>query len=234
MNALRGGAPKGKEQPSTYELAKQLVDNPDQLHIYDQAKWNLLGHAVREERFMGHYPWLKRMDSRGVERTMSVPVFSGFSADTQTALIVRKDPWTHQNDPESWVVAEQSLATGEYVEPKILSVNVDAARRMWIQLAPRNYQNWPPGYHPSLYARPYDQIRLTGKLDDDYHLAEAEYRAGQLGSVVQYEDIEALESMIVAVQRLRWSAAERAFLEAQKAAHQQLGVHGLVALEYAA
>jgi hypothetical protein len=223
---------KGDQQPGLYGLAEQLVDNPGQLEVYDHAKWNLLGHADREQRFQGHHPWLKKRDSRGVERTMSVPVFSGYSEDKQTVMVVRKDPWTHQNDPESWLVVEQNLLTGDYAAPKILSANIDAGRRMWLQLAPRNYDNWPPGYHPALYARPYDQLRITGQLDRMYHLQSAEYHAGLGGERVAYEDIEALESMIVAVQQLRWAEAERAYQEvrAQMMA-EELGARGVMTLE---
>lgn len=231
MRKVRGEMVRGVQEPRV-SLAEQLVDNPGQLEVYDHAKWNLLGHADREERFQGHHPWLKRWDSRGIERTMSVPVFSGYSEEKQTVMVVRKDPWTHQNDPESWIVAEQNLVTGEYAVPKILSANVDAGRRMWLQLAPRNYENWPPGYHPALYARPYDQLRITGQLDRMYHLETAEYQAGLGGERIAYEDIEALESMIVAVQRARWIEAERAYQEARaQSAAAELGARGLAIVE---
>lgn len=186
-----------------FEFATQLVDNPDQLQTYDRAKWNLLGHANKELRFEGHHPWPKRYDREGIERTLSVPVFTGFSAATRSVMIVRKDPWTHPRDPASWLVAEQNLETGAYVEPEILSSSVDAANQLWLQLAPGNYSNWPPGQHPSLHAPRYDQLRVSSQLDDSYHIDTVEYREGLYGKRVTYDDLEVLEAMIVAVQLRR-------------------------------
>lgn len=210
MNTLRGEAFRGKSQLDGNGLAEQLVDNPGQMERYDRAKWNLLGDASRERRFEGHHPWLKKTDSYGAERTMSIPVFSGYSPEAETVMLVRKDPWTHQNDPDSWLVGEQNLVTGEFAVPRVLSANVDRANRLWLQLAPTNFGNWPPGLHPALFARPYDQIRITGPMDKDYHLETAEYRDGRKGRALQYEDIEALESMIIAVQQQRWAAVVEA------------------------
>lgn len=232
MNTLRGEALRGKQQADTTRLAEQLVDNPWQMQVYDQAKWNLLGHADRRARFEGHHPWLKHRDSRGIVRTMSVPVFSGYSPETETVMAVRKDPWTELNDPESWLVAEQKLTTGDYVEPKILSAYVDRANRLSLHLAPGNYDNWPPCMHPALFARPYDQIRIIGQLDASYHMRGAEYRDGRRAPAIEYADIEALESMIITVQQQRWKMAERAFQEARaRATAEELGFRGLALLD---
>lgn len=196
--------------PALFELAEQLINHPEQMGVYDTAKWNMLGHADPKERFAGHHPWLKRTDSHSHERVFSVPVFSGFSPQTASVLMVRKDPWTPPDEPNSWLVVEQSLVTGRYIEPKVLRASVDAGRRLWLQLAPRNYEQWPPGKHPALHALPRDQLRITGTMDTDWHLHELEYRDGA-GSVVRYEDIEALESMIVALQLMRDRDYSRAF-----------------------
>jgi hypothetical protein len=194
-----------------FDFAAQLVDNPAQLETYDRAKWNILGHADKELRFQGHHPWPKRYDGSGMERTLSVPVFSGFSPSTRSVMIVRKDPWTHQNDPASWLVAEQNLETGVYIEPEILSASVDRANQLWLQIAPNNYANWPPGLHPSLHAPRYDQLRISSRLDAAYHVDGVEYREGLYGKSAIYQDLEILEAMIVAVQ-LRRQAEEEARL----------------------
>ncbi len=209
-----GESVHGNFEGPVFDFASQLVDNPGQLATYDSAKWNLLGHADRELRFEGQHPWPKRVNTSGEERTFSVPVFSGFSADTSSVIIVRKDPWMHQNDPASWLVAEQNLETGTYVEPKIISSSVDRANQLWLQLAPRNYSNWPLGFHPSVHARRYDQLRVSSHLDAEYHLESLEYREGTYGSQVSYDDIEILETMIVAVQRQRQADNERRLREA--------------------
>lgn len=195
-------------QPEVFPFAEQLVDNPDQLARYDQAKWNLLGHADREMRFQGHQPRPKLIGNDNTERTYSIPVFAGYSEETESVLSIRKDPWTHQNDPDSWLVVEHNLVTGNYVTPGILSSSVDAAHQLWLQLAPQNLANWPVGKHPALHARRADQLRITGNLDGDYHLATAEFRAGLGGGAVDYKDIEALESMIKLVQRVRQASEE--------------------------
>lgn len=228
MRVVQGESRSAAAQAELFFYAEQLVDSPDQIDRYDRAKWNLLGHADRGMRFQGHHPWPKRIDDRGVERTLSVPVFSGFSEETESVLVVRKDPWTHQNDPASWLVAEQNLTTGVYIEPQILSANVDAARQLWLQLAPRNYSNWPPGKHPALHSLRRDQIRLTGRMDNDYHLMTAEYHEGMGGRCIEYEDIEALESMIIVVQQLRRAAEEEVSrAEQQRTRDVLLGVHGI-------
>lgn len=233
MRATRGEKSRPSRQADLYGFAEQLVDTPSQLEVYDYAKWNLLGHADRELRFSGHRPRPKRLDRRGIVRTLSVPVFSGYSAQTQTVMAIHKDPWTHQNDPESWRVVEQKVTTGEFAQPKILSAHVDAARRLWLQLAPSGFDNWPPGRHPALFARPYDQIRIEGKLDDAYHLETAEYREGLQQPGIVYEDIEALESMIVAVQQIRRAATERALQEAYQRSEvvADMGLRALASIE---
>ncbi|MBC7764282.1 hypothetical protein H7Y29_01060 [Microbacteriaceae bacterium] len=214
MNDKQGKSEHRIFRGPDFEFAEQLVDNPDQLQTYDRAKWNLLGHADKERRFQGHHPWPKRCDREGVERTLSVPVFTGYSAATRSVMIVRKDPWTHPRDPASWLVAEQNLETGVYIEPEILSSSVDVANQLWLQLAPSNYTNWPPGLHPSLHAPRYDQLRVSGRLDDRYLIDSVEYREGMYGKKVTYDDLEVLEAMIVAVQLRRQYEDEACLHEA--------------------
>lgn len=210
-----------------YSLAEQLVDDPVKMQVYDTTKWNLLGHADSNERFAGHHPWPKRHDVYGNERVFSVPVFSGYSAETGSLLAVRKDPWTDPSDTTSWLVVEQNLLNGRYVEPRILRVNIDAARRLWLQVAPRGYSNWPSGKHPALFAPPRDQLRIEGRMDKKWHLYELEYRDGCDGAVY-YEDIEALESMIVAVQQMREIEYSDSFERTHRTAVQQaMGIRSI-------
>ena len=234
MRAARVEKSRPSRQDICNAFAEKLVDNNAQLERYDRAKWNLLGHANKDLRFAGHHPWPKRTDARGIERTLSVPVFSGYSPETESVMVVRKDPWTHPNDPQSWLVAEQNLATGNYVEPKILSASIDAARHLWLQLAPANFDNWPGGLHPALFARPYEQIRIEGRLDAAWHLDTAEYREGLRKQSITYEDIEGLESMIVAVQQKRWAAWEdelgRARLQQETA--MDMGLRAVTSLDH--
>lgn len=208
MNGKEGESVRATLEGPIFEFATQLIDNPEQLELYDQVKWNLLGHAQKELRYQGHHPRLERYDDRGGERAYTIPVFSGFSVDTRTAMIVRKDAWTHHLDPATWLVAEQHLETGVYTEPKVLSVSVDSARQMWLQIAPTNYSNWPKGFHPSLHAPRYAQIRVAGMLDKEYHGEHLEYRSGLYGPQIAYEDLEVLEMMIIAVQQQRRIAEE--------------------------
>lgn len=190
------------------DFARQLVENPEQLAVYDYAKWNLLGHANRELRFAGHHPWPKRTDSEGNTRTLSVPVFSGFSAESETLLVVRKDPWTEVKDPQSWLVAEQHLPTGEYSEERILSVNVDAWNQMWLQVAPEGYGNWPAGRHPAHFQMKRDQHRLQTTLDELYHAESITFRGGLYQAPRVFSDLELLETAIVHAQRERATANE--------------------------
>lgn len=211
-------------------FAQQLVDHPEQMAVYDYAKWNLLGHANREMRFLGHHPWPKRRDHDGSERTLSVPVFSGFSAETESLIVVRKDPWTPAKDPDSWLVAEQHIPTGAYTEEKILSVSVDAWRQLWLQLAPPMYSNWPPGRHPSLFTPRYDQMRIQATLDEQFHTDQISFVARHQAKPQEYQDLEYLEHAIVAAQRERAYADEQVRLERQRTLN-LLGERGVVYAE---
>jgi hypothetical protein len=216
-----------RSEPELFGFAEQLVDNPEQMDVYDEAKWNMLGHADLKERFAGHHPWPKRIDTFAHERVFSVLVFSGFSVETSSVLMVRKDPWTHSTDPESWLVAEQNLVTGRYVEPVLLRANIDTGRRLWLQIAPRNYRQWPAGKHPALHALPRDQIRIEGRLDEAWHLCELEYRDGMHKGIC-YEDVEALESMIIAVQAMRGMEYSQAYERTHReSVRQAIGMHSV-------
>ncbi|NCU38221.1 hypothetical protein EOL96_04170 [Candidatus Saccharibacteria bacterium] len=213
MSAIRRERSHAADPPLLFESAEQIIDSLDATRNYDTAKWNLLGHADPDERFAGHHPWLKRRDHYGNERVYSVPVLSAYSPENQSILVVRKDPWTPVSDPESWLVAEQNVHTNAYVEPKILSVNVDAWRQLWIQIAPSNYHQMPTLSRQTPQTPRYEQIRIQGQLDQLYHMQTAEYNEGLYGNRTQYEDIVALESMIVALQQIKDLSYDREFAD---------------------
>ena len=208
------------DPPRTVDsFAQQLIDNPEQMAVYDYAKWNLLGHADREIRFQGHHPWPKRQDREGAERTLSGPLFSGFSPETESLIVVRKDPWTPVEDPDSWLVAEQHIPTGNYSEEKILSASIDAWRQLSIQIAPPMYSNWPPGRHPALFAAPRDQSRIKAQLDEWFHAETLSFTAGWNIAPQHYSDLELLERAIVMAQRERAVIDEQARLARHEAIH---------------
>ena len=196
-----------------FDLAQNLVDQG--FDHYDYAKAVLLGDANPRERLAGRHPWPTR-EHDGQEYVYSVPVHAGFSAVRGTALFIGKDPWRDDEDPRSWLVSEANLTTGEGRDHLILSSSVDAARHLWLQLAPGNYSNipqWGDRYNPDsgwleakadiAYHPPrYDQIRIEGDLSDSYYLDRAALREGLGSRPYGFEDIVVLESMVEIV----WAA----------------------------
>ncbi len=195
-------------QQALYDYAEGIVTDEERYQRYLKAMWELSGDPSDDNRFHGRHPWLKRPDATGNIRTLSVPVFSGYSTQTDTLCVVRKDPWTDPSDPASWLFAELNLGTGNYVEPRVLSARVyeralgQRAHQLRLQLAPKRYSNWPPGMHPAKHALPADQIRVHAVLDPLYHTTAIEYRDGR-EPAIQYGDIEALHSMIRVVEEVR-------------------------------
>lgn len=189
-----------------FDLAQNLVDQGFDHYNYAKAVW--LGDADPTERLAGRHPWPTR-EHDGQEYVYSVPVLAGFSAVRGTALFIGKDPWVDDKDPRSWLVAEADLLSGAERDHLILSSSVDAARHLWLQLAPGNYSNiaqWGDRYNPDngwLEARAdiayhpprYNQIRIEGDLREDYYLDRAALREGLGSSPYEFEDIVVLESM---------------------------------------
>lgn len=201
-----------------YTLAEQLLDNPDQLVQYDIAKWNLIGHPDPEHRHDGEMPWLTRHMANGAFRAYTLDVFSGVCVDDATLLTIRKDRWTDPNDPSTWLAMQVNLQTGETLQRDIWTARVDAARQMRLEVAPlaaRRHPTMPGGIGSVFRSRStQEQFRIEARLDENWQTDRAAYRAGMYGGTTQYEDIAALESMIVAVQDVRATqAAYEALLE---------------------
>lgn len=204
------------------ELARRMVDEPYEaalsgvsetaaldprdissplLRQYDEIKMLWMGHPNRERRLRGEHPWIKRevADNYAEYR---IPIFSGFSYEEgEDPLLLQVSADTHRQDgqPLRFLVAEHNLQTGRSFDQRVLSSSVDAARRLWIQLAPANYTNWSPGKHPALFAPRSEQIRIETRLDELYHaVGSLHLREGVGGRVIEFHDIEALEAMIIA------------------------------------
>lgn len=199
--------------PALYSLAETMCDTPGGFDRYDYAKCVWLGNPDRQVRLGGEHPWPTRIRNKQ-EYMYSVPVLASVEPTTGTLLYVGKDNWKPINDPDGWLVAERNLLRGEEIERRVLGVSVDAAQDLRIALAPVGFDNFPPQMKWALANRPsYAQTVLSGRLDDRYNLERATLREGMDGST-QFEDIEALESMIIMVQQLRYER-ELAALECQ-------------------
>jgi len=195
-----------------YDFAESLLETG--FDAYDYAKCVWLGSSDPEARLAGDHPWPTR-EYDGETFVYSTPIHAGFNAVRGTALFIGKDPWRDEHDPRSWLVAEANLKTGEEKDHLILSASVDAARQLWLQLAPSNYSNiprwgdrydengWKVSSAGTAYNPPrYDQIRAEGTLREDYYLEEATLRYG-LRSHYVFEDIVVLESMTHLAQEVR-------------------------------
>lgn len=199
----------GVEKPALYNLAERLLDTPSQLAIYDEVKWNLVGDPSRRLRGQRHMPWITRRDYQDGNRAYTLDVFSGVSTDTNSVLVVRKDRWTSPVDPATWLIMETDLETGETFQHDIWSASVDAARQMWLEIASEGAHNQPVWYEYGQRRQafrdkpPREQFRFTARLDEDWRTTAVEFRAGVYGDMASFEDIEALESMIVAIQQVR-------------------------------
>lgn len=228
---------KRRETPvpdtTMYELAEQLVEG-ETFQPLDYAKAVWLGSPDPDERRAGRHPWPTR-EHDGERFVYSVPVAAGISAVRGTALFIGHDPWRHERDPRSWLVAEANLKTGEEIDHRVLSSYVGSApaRQLWLQLAPANYSNIPEwkdrydangwlaaradkAYHPPRY----DQLRIEGNLKPDYYLDKAILAEGLGGKRSEFEDLVVLESMMWAVQHLR---EQRMFELRRQAVDRELG-----------
>lgn len=194
--------------PTLFKLAEKLCSTPGGFDRYDYAKCVWLGSPDREKRLTGDHPWPKRIHG-GEKYVYSVPVLAAANAEIATMMFVSKDSWKSVNDPNAWLVAERGLLGGEEIEHKVLSASVDAANDLRLSLAPASYDNFPPEMKWAFKNRPsYDQTILSGRLDERYNLRSATVREGLDGGTVAYEDIEALESMIIVVQQIRAAQME--------------------------
>ncbi len=207
--------PGNEKKPALFTLAEKMHDTYDGFAGYDYAKCVWLGSPDRGKRLAGEHPWPTRIHE-GKEYAYSIPVLSAVSTQTETVLYVGKDSWKSSNDPNAWLVAERHLFTGRELDHHVLTASVDAARQLWLQLAPSNEMILPPILRDSLYRQPSkDQIRLEGQLDDRFYLSYASIREGVGSRVVEYEDYEALEAMLTMVRMIREAQAqhERQHLE---------------------
>ncbi len=206
------------EVPALYTLAEAMCDTPGGFDRYDYAKCVWLGSPSREHRLVGDHPWPTR-ERQGEEYVYSVPVLAGVDAANGMMLFVGKDNWKSVDDPDAWLVAERHLLRGDEREHRVLSVSVGSANDLQLALAPPSYDNLPPPMQRAIRTRsPYARTVLEGRLDWRYNLRDARLREGQEGSV-QFEDIEALESMIVMIQGMR---IERTKWENRQLYHQDL------------
>lgn len=189
--------------PTLYTLASEMLDTPNGFGEYDGAKAVWLGNPHRAVRLDGDHPWPTRTRAEQ-EYVYSVPVFAAVAPELKTVLYVGKDAWKADEDPNAWLVAERHLFSGREFDHRVLGASVDAARHLWLQLAPSNYGNMPPQARDALYRQPpHAQIRLEGRLDSRYSLERATLQDGCAGRRVVYEDVEALEAMIILVRQMR-------------------------------
>lgn len=197
-----------------FTLAEQLLDSPEQLAHYNTAKWNIVGHPDPDYRRDGEMPWLTRRTGEGALRAYTLDVFSGFNVTDETVLTIRKDRWTDPNIPSTWLALQTSLQTGETVQRDIWSARVDAVRNMWLEIAPlgaRSQPVWNSGNDRAFRSRSTNQQhRIEARLDENWQTDFVEFRAGTYGGTQQYEDIVALEAMIITVQQTRMLQQARA------------------------
>ena len=227
------GLLRSSGRATLFRFAEQLLDNPDQLANYNTAKWNLVGHPEPGRRHNGEMPWLTRKDGRGVLHAYTLDVFSGVSTSTNSILTVRKDLWTDPRDPETWLALESNLETGRTVEHTVWDARVDAARKLWLEVAPARVSNQPHWYadgkHEHMFRNklPRDQMRYEADMDTQWQAKEMEFRSGMVGAAIDYKDIYALESMIITVQRLRQE--QRELVCSNKTQDDEYNNHGLMA-----
>lgn len=196
------------EVPALYTLAEKLCDTPGGFDNYNYAKCVWLGNPDRSRRLDGEHPWPTRIHNQE-PYVYSVPVMAGVDVAHETMLYIGKDNWKPVNDPNAWLVAERRLIGGREIEHRVLHASVDAAHDVRLTLAPASFDNFPPQMKRAIANRPaYAQSVLSGRLDAQYNLVRASLREGMDGSGGNFEDIEALESMIMMVQRLRYNQAE--------------------------
>lgn len=186
-----------------FTLAEQLLDTPRWLAHYNTAKWNIIGHPDPEHRHDGEMPWLTRRTGEGALRAYTLDVFSGFDATDGTMLTIRKDRWTDLRDPSTWLALQTNLQTGETVQRDIWSARVDAVRNMWLEIAPLGSRTQPANGMAFRSRSTSEQYRIEARLDENWHTDSVEFRYGMYGGVSTYEDIVALEAMIVTVQQTR-------------------------------
>lgn len=195
------------EEHAAQQLAHQLYDNPEQQRRLDIFKQFLIGSENREQRINGQRPWPAR-EIDGETWRYSIPVFAGFSNES-TVLAVLKDPWHDQKNTNDWLVGQIELTSGEYTEYLVTAVNVDASRRVNLQIAePKWYGNMPPGMRPGPKQALRDWHRISLHLDEKYLTDEAEIRYGMDDKPQSFYDIEHL-GRAIAFERQEHTEAER-------------------------
>lgn len=223
------------EMPALYTLAEKLCDTPGGFDNYNYAKCVWLGNPERRRRLDGEHPWPTRIHNQ--ERYVySVPVMAGIDVARETMLYIGKDSWKPVGDPNAWLVAERKLIGGREIEHRILNASVDAGHDVRLTLAPASFDNFPPEMKWAMMNRPaYAQTVVSGHLDERYNLVHASLREGMDGEGGSFEDIEALESMIMMVQRLRYSQAEWEYRRSQETSSLAVvGQHGILLDQLAA
>ncbi len=213
--------------PALYALAEKMHTTTGGFAAYDYAKCVWLGQPNRDQRLAGEHPWPTRARD-GQQYVYSVPVLAAVSPDLETVLYVGKDNWKSPSDPNAWLVAESNLFTGREVEHRVLTSSVDAGQQLWLQLAPRNFENMPLPMRAALYRQPRsEQIGLSAQLDGQYHTRFATLREG-FRRQTRYEDYEALESMITMVRSIKEAHAEARRQQLKMEAYRYaLGQHSL-------
>lgn len=175
----------------SYEQVESILSDERARQGYDDTKMHWMGDPDPARRHEGRNPWVKRVHG-DKEYTYSLPVVAAFSIARNSLVSIRKDPWHEEDEKYAWFVGIHNLETGKVTEPEILSVDIDAARCLRLQVAGETASS----RYGELLRSPRDQRRLELYLDNNYHADQAEYRVGLRLPAVRFEDITGLESMM--------------------------------------
>ncbi len=184
-------------EPVLFTMAERLVDEPQKMATYDHFKWLYTGNPSRERRKAGDRPWPRR---EGEQIAYSHQVFSGFDPEHNRLLEIAKDPWIDSRNPRDWLVVEADLNRGTIYERRPIVTHVNGNNELWMQLEPQRDENGRVAMNRTMF--------VTAQLEPDFTTAHAEIRDGRYGGVLEFEDMEALESMIVIIQHIRWAQNE--------------------------
>lgn len=183
-------------EPVLYGLAEMILDDARVARHYNDFKWHYVGHPETVRRQQHEYPNITRD-----ELVYSRSVFSGVNPESATLLQVSQDPY-HPMESRGWFVAETDLITGYTAERSVLVAEIDAQRKLWMQLA-SSVDYYGRARQSAHYRRLMEHTHLSMPVDERFHAESLEYRASRFGAELVYEDVEALESMIQMVRAVR-------------------------------
>ena len=170
------------EIPTLEDVAQTVADSPDQIATLEAISCLWLGDPNVIRRRMGDHPWVPYTTADGSERVGSVLVASAYSITRRglEVMCVGHDPWHHPDDPESWVVKNANINTGEQAAYAVVDSRVTKYNDLRLRLARVN-ANMPPNMMIN-NSPPATATMLTAHLDYDYYTYGFDFRHGLNGT----------------------------------------------------